>query len=286
MSLAMASSLGSVAVAGSSCDMFSALFLLNIVVVDVGIGFVVVDIDVDVAASVRPAAAAAVEAAAAACVAAAPRAAGSAADAAAGGVGAAASAGVAAGPAAAVGAAAAAAAPVVAAAVGAAAAAAVGVGAADSVETAAAVVAPAAAEAAAGAAAAGEAAFVIVAMMGFAVLIPYPMGACMLLARLYQLPISTENPLLWWMMAFAGAMMWYSRRIGHPLLQRLLAYLHPMNILWVRSSVVTQTLRENGLSLCSLCSRVQSSFSHGLGRFCVYVSLSGNNVCILSVTVF
>ena len=93
MSLAMASSLGSVAVAGSSCDMFSALFLLNIVVADVGIGFVVVDIDVDVAASELLAAAAA------------------------GDIGAAAGGGVAAGPAVAVGAACAAAAPAVAAAV-------------------------------------------------------------------------------------------------------------------------------------------------------------------------
>jgi hypothetical protein len=261
MSLAMASSLGSVAVAGSLCDMFSALFLLNIVVVDVGIGFVVVDIDADAAASVLPAAAAA------------------------GDTGAAAGVGVAAGPAVAVGAACAAAAPV-AAAVGAAAAAAVGPGAADSAVAAAAVVAPAAAEAGAGAAAAAQAAFVVVALMGFGVWIPYPMGAGMLTARRYQIPISMGNLYMWRLMAFASAMMWYSRLIGHPLLQRLLAYLHPTNIPWVRSSVFTQTLRENGLSMCSLCSLVQSTFSHGLGRFCVNVSLSGNNVCILSVTVF
>ena len=59
-----------------------------------------------------------------------------------------------------------------------------------------------------------------------------------------------------------------------------------MSIPWVRSCEVTQTLWEKGLSMCSLCSLVQSPFSHGLGRFCVYVSLSGNKGCILSVTVF
>ena len=60
MSLVMASWLGSVGVAGSLCDMFSALSLQNIVVADAGIGFVVVDIGVevvDVAASASVAAA-------------------------------------------------------------------------------------------------------------------------------------------------------------------------------------------------------------------------------------
>ena len=42
---------------------------------------------------------------------------------------------------------------------------------------------------------------------------------------------------------------------------------------------------EKGLCMCILCSRVQSSLSHGLGRFGLSVSLSGNNVCMLSVTV-
>ena len=43
---------------------------------------------------------------------------------------------------------------------------------------------------------------------------------------------------------------------------------------------------EKGLCMCILCSRVQSSLSHGLGRFGLNVSLGGNNVCMLSVTVF
>ena len=52
------------------------------------------------------------------------------------------------------------------------------------------------------------------------------------------------------------------------------------------AAICSQTLCKKGLRMCSLCSRIQSSFSHGLGRFCVYVSLSGNKGCILSVTVF
>jgi hypothetical protein len=265
----MASWLGSVGVAGSLRDMFSALFLQNIVVADVGIGFVVEDIDVEVAASASAllAAAAAVEAAAAALVVCALLAVGSAAAAAAvGDIGAAAGVGAAAVPAVAVGAACAAGAPVVAAAVGVAAAADGGPVAADTAVAAVAVVpavAPAVAlaeaapaevapaEAGAGAVAAVQVALVAVATMVFAALIPYPMGACMLSVQRDPFPISLGNLCMLWMMACVGVMMRYYRPIGHPLLQCLLAYLHPMNILWVRSSALKPCKRKG--YVCAVC---------------------------------